>query len=183
MRDRDKLLLMLISIPLLLILEKLKLCYSDWLSLTLCYVGLVLMLGSFHFLPEVIQSSRWPSAEGKIITSKKITRSSSPTLSTSYPKVEYTYSVDGVEYKANRFRLGVQDITDTRPEWVQGTLDKYPVDKEVKVFFNPRNPAKAVLERGLNICVFGFTLLGTLFYLIGLIVGWFWWASVNNITL
>jgi len=181
MRDRYKLYLMAISIPLLFILQSYKLLYSDWLSMILCYVGLVLILGSFTFLPEVYRVSKWPSVMGKIVTSNIGSRDSESTERRIYANIEYLYSVNEVEYRAKRFKLGVQDIVDSSEHWVNETLAKYPVNNEVQVFYNPHKPSDATLDRGLNIRIFGFTLLGILFYLIGLAVGWIIQISIAGV--
>lgn len=178
MRDRDKIILMITSVPVLLLLQQLKLCYTDWLSMTICYVGITLILGSLTFIPELLMSANWSSVEGKIITSEKRSRDSNSSNPTLYARVEYKYLVDGMEYISKRIKLGVQEITDSSDKWLKGTLEKYPIDKVVEVYYNPRDPTKAILEKGMNIRILGFFLLGLLFYMIGLVIGNIWLSAV-----
>ena len=179
MAKRDFLPLMVLSIILILGLQRLNLCYTDWLSMTLYFTGLSILLYSFRFFPEMILSSTWPNIEGIITTSKKHITKTGPTSSGVYPVVKYTYTVDGLEYVFNRIKIGVQSISSSSIDWVEGTLAKYPLDEVVQVYYNPNKPSKAVLEPGMTIRVYGFTLLGLLFYLIGQIVGYIIWYAMS----
>lgn len=64
-----------------------------------------------------------------------------------YPYVAYSYTVAGTRYEADRLALGVTMTKGNRdnPE-IQQRLAAYPVGGQVTVHYNPRNPAKAVLE-------------------------------------
>ena len=179
MRDRYRILLMIITIPLLLILQSINLCHPDWLSMSLCYVGLVLILGSLHFLPEILHSKTWSKTQGKIVTSEVAKREIDTYTPFRYAKVIYNYTVNGTEFNSDRLTFGVQEIRDSGEHWIKQTLDKYPLGKVVDVYYNPRNPSKSVLDKRMNIRVFGFTLLGILFYVIGYIVGFIWSTSVG----
>ena len=59
-----------------------------------------------------------------------------------YPVVQYSYQVGGRSYQGSRIAPG--------PE-VGGTgagkiIERYPVNSQVTVYYNPQNPSDAVLE-------------------------------------
>ena len=86
--------------------------------------------------------SQWPSTMGTVMMSTIERRSSSDGYS-DYPVVQYSYQVSGQPYQSMKLAPG--------PE-VGGTgagkvVAKYPPGAQVMVFYNPQNPADAVLER------------------------------------
>lgn len=88
--------------------------------------------------------SQWPSTMGMVNASYLERRhSSSESGSTNYPVVQYSYQVSGQAYQGIKIAPG--------PE-VGGTgagkvVARYPAGAQVMVFYNPQNPAEAVLER------------------------------------
>jgi hypothetical protein len=63
-----------------------------------------------------------------------------------YPVVMYEYSVDGNRYVGNRMSFGSQIGVGFQAVAAR-SLGKYPVGGTVPVYYNPNNPAEAVLER------------------------------------
>jgi hypothetical protein len=87
--------------------------------------------------------SQWPSTLGTVNASYLARRSSSEGGTTDYPVVQYSYQVSGQRYQSAKLAPG--------PE-VGGTgagkvVARYPAGAQVMVFYNPQNPAEAVLER------------------------------------
>lgn len=99
-------------------------------------------------LYETSRASRWPKAMARITRSKPgfaLTR----TNDTDIPRnertadIEYEFEVAGTTYRANRFTLA--EIT---PEdEVPGILARFPEGKIVPVYYNPKNPSEATLDR------------------------------------
>lgn len=86
--------------------------------------------------------SQWPSTMGSVVMSRIDRRSSSDGY-TNYPYVQYSYQIGAQTYQNTKLAPG--------PE-VGGTgagkvVAKYPAGAQVMVFYNPQNPADAVLER------------------------------------
>jgi hypothetical protein len=59
---------------------------------------------------------------------------------TEEPIIGYEFAVAGKTFRGNRVKDGFT------PK-VKPTLTKYPVGAEVEVFYDPANPADAILER------------------------------------
>jgi hypothetical protein len=58
--------------------------------------------------------------------------------------VTYTYQVLGREYQSNAITPGF-DVGGTGAEKITG---KYPEGRQVRVYYDPQYPSRAVLERG-----------------------------------
>jgi len=94
-------------------------------------------------------SRNWPETTGKIIASGIDPRRShtSGGYSTSYyPVVQYQYQVEGRTYLSNRITFG-GEIGYGWTNMAQKQVDNYPPGANVAVFYDPNDPATAVLER------------------------------------
>jgi hypothetical protein len=96
---------------------------------------------------QVNASKNWDSAIGKVLMSqiemRRVTGSHGAHNSP-YPVVVYEYEVMGRRFQGTRISFGTEvggSIAAPR------TLQKYPVGSTVTVFYNPQNPAEAVLEQ------------------------------------
>jgi hypothetical protein len=63
--------------------------------------------------------------------------------------VTYRYTVNGRQYEGDRLNLA-GDSAWNRPGLAERKLQKYPVDAPVTVYYNPKAPGEAVLERYLT---------------------------------
>lgn len=83
------------------------------------------------------------------------------------PDISYQYTVNGQQYTNNAYaqrpflinNLGI----------VQSILNNYPVNKTVKIYYNPDNPAESYLQKGYGGAV-NLILIGVLVFVI-LIIG------------
>ena len=120
------------------------------LLITIGAIGLFFLTLNAIFLASIFLMrrrmaavSQWPSTMGTVQTSYLERRhSSSDSGSTNYPVVQYSYHVGGQAYQSTKLAPG--------PE-VGGTgagkvVARYPAGAKVMVFYNPQNPADAVLE-------------------------------------
>jgi hypothetical protein len=57
--------------------------------------------------------------------------------------VTYTYQVAGQQYQSQRIYFG----SEVGGSAMTGVVKKYPVGAQVPVYYNPENPADAVLEQ------------------------------------
>ena len=111
-----------------------------------------------------IASMGWPDARGSIISSEvgeiHSADSGSGTGSTTYhPKVIYAYLVDNQKYESTRisaFSYG----SSSRQRALDITKRKYPVGRNVGVYYNPKYPKIAVLEKGVGFFSFIPILVG-----------------------
>lgn len=99
------------------------------------------------------ESSQWPTVPGRVVLSKEDVMVKGDTGAKTFaPWIEYTYLVDGKEYKSFRVRSTSFDYL-LNTEWSKPWLDAYPVGKEVVVYVNPANPSESVLLPGEGISV------------------------------
>jgi hypothetical protein len=128
-------------------------------------LNIVFLTIIFFMRRRMATVSQWPATMGNVIMSS-IERRSSEDGYTDYPVVQYSYQVGGQAYQSYKLAPG--------PE-VGGTgarkiIAKYPAGAQVMVFYDPQNPAEAVLERKapaqwlmwLILAIFDVTLCGVI---------------------
>ena len=86
--------------------------------------------------------SQWPSTLGAVQMST-LERRSSEDGYTDYPVVQYSYQVGGQAYQSLKLAPGPE----VGGSGARKVVAKYPAGAQVMVFYNPQNPAEAVLER------------------------------------
>lgn len=136
---------------------------SSFFRLQWRFVGLVWMLAGLYFvasgtyrLSSGFSSRKWPHASGQIIKADVF-----PDLSSGNPpfyklRVRYMYFVDQEEHQGHRitYQGGIgaedQEYSSRQLPQAQSIIAKYPLGKEVNVYYNPDNNNDAVLEPGLN---------------------------------
>ena len=138
------------------------------ISLSLC------ALLAFHYYRTVavafIYSPGWPTARGNVIKSYvRVIQSTDAVFYNYMPEVVYVYSVDGVNYKGNRIFF----LEDGRGSlWSEKKVDKYKIEQQIEVFYNPEDPSISVLEpggsiKGIFLCgAFHFILIAALLVLV-----------------
>jgi hypothetical protein len=85
-------------------------------------------------------------------------------------KIHYQYAVNGSEYKSESIRYNTAGKGAGKGE-TKALVDTYPVGGNVKVYFNPSNPADAILQPGFE----GFYLNQMLYFFpvnLIMIAGW-----------
>ncbi|KAA0005652.1 MAG: DUF3592 domain-containing protein [Thermoplasmata archaeon] len=87
------------------------------------------------------------------------------TYYTYIPKIEYSYTVNGVNYSGDKISFEIVSTTDY--EWAQNKVDLYYKGKNVTVYYNPENPSESVLEKGFP----GYPLFPTALCIIFIIIG------------
>lgn len=121
---------------------------------TFILIGAAMFTGVLAFavvykLVEVSAARRWPVTTGKILSSGIAARRkpSQPhgDRVANYPQVVYEYRVGGRRYRGERLSIGEA----VGNFGVEETLARYPAGAAVQVYYNPANPAEAVLEREL----------------------------------
>jgi hypothetical protein len=133
---------------------------ADWFpglfpNSTIFYVALVflpivvmlaLMIGSK--LWELRKAQSWSQTTGRIVKSAIETQrhrfqGEAETVK-NVPAVEYEFSVGTTKVRGSRIAIG----DDSGGANTEATLARYPVGREVAVFYDPDDPANCVLERG-----------------------------------
>ena len=96
---------------------------------------------------SAVASGNWPATEGTIVRSRierRPTTMDDPAGNRGWKEIwalSYRYSVDGKNYSGDNFDFRAGSID-------QDTIDRYPIGKQVQVYYDPDNPELAVLVPG-----------------------------------
>jgi hypothetical protein len=146
-------------------------------SLVFVAVGAGILYYARGVARKMQQSLSWPSARGEIAHSavfREMQDSSSSSGPTYKADVAYRYQVKGRDFSSEQITLADYSSTTGR---AQAIVNRYPHGAAVTVYYNPANPAEAVLERGasggLNLLylIGGLFALGGMFFLIMSLTG------------
>ena len=100
-----------------------------------------LIAGIFR-MRQMGQAATWPTTEGVVIKSElmgiEVGRKGAMKAN-----VHYAYTVGGQRYTGSIIRLG--DMTPSRKSAQGAVLAKYPLNKKVTVYYDPKSPRQAVL--------------------------------------
>ena len=110
---------------------------------------LALLGGGFLFLGmrslNAARASRlWPSTSGKV-TSSQLMAGGTRSRPWYKAQVAYMFSVNGQSYTSEKLFFG--DSRSNSSGKQQALVDRYREGADVEVFYNPQQPAQAVLER------------------------------------
>lgn len=138
----------------------------------------------FSDIPRMILSQGWPTTDGTILYHKFVGVKFKEYDGSFYTKIDvyirYEYSVDGITYSSLSIDSLDAPCSPTSsldaPCYPSSYASRFPVGGNVIVYYNPKNPADAVLEPGLvNIFkAFGgfsflFLLAGVFFIFLGIL--------------
>ena len=113
--------------------------------------GLVALLFSLAFHWHVLKACQWPTARGTVLASGEEKFRARYTDERVYwrtvykPGVVYVYEVNGRQYTGDRLTIGVV-MSATLPYFAKRAAAKYPVGREVDVYYNPDSPGESVLR-------------------------------------
>ena len=104
-------------------------------------IGGVVYIVQFRQGLRADTSKTWPRAPGTVIASAL---EKSPDRRRRYrAALQYSYRVGGKEYHASRVFWGGNE---GREKQMASVVETYPPGSAVRVFYDPRNPAEAVLD-------------------------------------
>jgi hypothetical protein len=100
--------------------------------------GIGISVWGWKILARSRTMKSWPTTSGVIEQA-----SPSSEANDLLPHIEFSYQVKGKTYqRAFEFPEGTHPL----PEFNQAYLDKYPVGKQVEVYYDPEQPETATLE-------------------------------------
>ena len=121
---------------------------------------------------------QWPTVRGKVYASRVVEElSRDGDNDTMYrPEVRYEYIVDGKEFAAKR--LGLEEKSASWRSYADGVVARFPIGREVEIFYNPENPGDALLEPADAV------KWGKVFFAAGIVTGvaGFVWATIAKPT-
>ena len=142
------------------------------IRIILCGIFVLLGLGliaiglrSIYFR---LASKSWPTVIGRIMASE-MGRHSDKHGTVYTADIQYDYTVNEKLYSGNLISFGHADTSNS--DDARSDLNEYPVNKEVKIYYDPDNPHRSVLQPGVGnggfvviLFGFGFMLIATLAY-------------------
>ena len=118
---------------------------------------ILIAIGSINIY-KAYKTTNWPSTQGRITSSEITTRSDTYRDSTTNrlseetyynAHITYEYEINGIIYSNDDVKVG-GTIGTTSINWARETLNQYPKDKIVNIYYNPEDPGQSVLEVGLH---------------------------------
>ena len=87
-------------------------------------------------------ASEWPSVNGTVLSARLVSHGSIR-YRADFPEISYSYEVGGKVYKSRHISAGGEMGGVT----AQSVLARYPVGSQVTVYYDPKKPKNAVLEK------------------------------------
>jgi Protein of unknown function (DUF3592) len=123
-------------------------------AMLLAPFGLILVAAGTKYL-QVRAASDWPATPGRVVVSNSEVRDvkvlddsradGKRSEKRNFANIVYEYTVSGQKLRNNRVEIG-----ENRGNFeVAETIARYPVGKDVTVYYNPQHPRDAVLERDM----------------------------------
>jgi hypothetical protein len=154
-----------------------------FLALLFISIGVVLIILHRRNKRKAAESAAWLESIGTVNESKVMQGSnmlmsddegdeSTPVF---FPEISYTYQVAGLEYTSKRLTFGGIKSFSKR-ENAEEAASLYPVGAQLPVYYDPKNPKEAVLDRTAKrsnmVLTFGilFIIIGLATVLIGALV-------------
>lgn len=111
--------------------------------------GVLVAVATVVKLREVRIASRYRATSGVVVTSgiesrRRVGLNEKPMVE-NFPKIVFEYEVGQRKYKGHRISVAEEKGNFL----VESTLERYPVGREVTVYFDPTSPGTSVLERDL----------------------------------
>ncbi len=117
--------------------------------LCLCLVLAPLAFFLYYKNKQKISASQaWPATNGQIKAAQVI-EDSNPEGSTYAADIQYTYQIGGQEYIGKNIAIGGEGSS-LSAKTVKDQVARYPVGKQVTVYYNPARPEEAALERRIS---------------------------------
>jgi len=127
-------------------------------------VGTLLIAIWFYLRKKAASTAQWPSAKGRMVAADIVRTRDSDDVEQQEFRVAYDFSVSGVTWRGARVSL-----TGSGAGSAKAKLARYPAGAEVDVFYNPKDPASAVLERKLPGNVWVLLIVGSVFLIFGVL--------------
>ncbi len=126
-------------------------------------IGLFAIGTSFWLQHMNSKAASWPATDGEITWSALV---DDPHDAGTWVEISYRYAVGGRTYSSSQVSYGLMS---SALHAKKRLVAAYPVGKRVSVYYDPDNPAAAVLRREENSRWLLLAATGTFFSLVGLL--------------
>ena len=132
-------------------------------------VGLLLTLYNLWLIIKAKATENWDKTDGTITNSELVDLTSAGEGNSTFkPKIEYSYTLNGNEYKSKRIYFGSHIMTSYNKRYSQKLVEKYAKGTKVIVYFDRLNEKQSVLETGIKYQIIIGLILGLIITGIGL---------------
>ncbi len=115
------------------------------------------------------ETTRWPRTEGEILESWVESKEDSEGDLSYRPVIRYRYQVADQSFEGDLVSVGARNLYGSFG-WAQGAVDRYSEGDSVDVYFDPQEPAQAVLEPEVGRGPVALTFLALLGLVIGMVL-------------
>lgn len=122
------------------------------------FFGIVAIFVGWARVTHGATSLNWPTTDGEI-TYSQIERTTAPERTGTdrvqyryHADIKYEYTVDDVTYEGDQLAFADPPggKNDRGEQEARAALDRYPILQPVQVYYDPEDPATAVLESGIS---------------------------------
>jgi len=145
-----------------------KLIHKSFPFIFLIFGGIALILGAQNVI-NGFASANWTTAKAKIVDSRIVQSSKGNSKHSGKkfkPHIEYSYTVENVEYFSERVLFGSTSglslFTSSKSDaeqWVQ----KYPNGSTLNIYYNSNKKSESTIIKGVQVNSFFLPLLGLFF--------------------
>ncbi len=116
--------------------------------------GMIALFFGVRSAAEGLAARNWPTAQGRMLQARvtEFRTAKNIRIARLCLDLDYLYMVGDKIYEGHRLNSGWRCFGSQ--EHVREILARYPSGKELKVYYNPDNPALSMLEPGLDWTVF-----------------------------
>lgn len=141
------------------------------IGLIISLIGFVILLLSAFAIVDSLCAKDWTMIMGKIIHSEVyISKSTGDSNATYRPNIVFEYSVFGEKFICDRLYYGVKIMSSGNLVNSKKLVEKYPVNKEVAVYYNPDKPKQSVIEPGIHFGLGSIFVVSICLVIIGVII-------------
>lgn len=122
--------------------------------------GTFIPIWSCYVIPDLMRQYRaqsFPKTEGQILSVRIVSKSGNRGENLYYPTFLYKYEIDGVSYKGRRYHYIDYSLESNSANQI---ITSHPTGSKVEVYYNPANPADAVLLPLVDVQDIAHLLLG-----------------------
>ncbi|MBF0160136.1 MAG: DUF3592 domain-containing protein [Magnetococcales bacterium] len=136
-------------------------------------IGVALLVIGFYPFVRSVTTDHWPFADGVVVVSQVHPAGDTGLgFHLAYrAHIEYLYQVNDQKYRGRRIEFGLGSQYFMAHDFASRISDRYPVNKTMRVYYNPEQPAEAILERAPSMgasvvwVAFGIFFTGVAFFL------------------
>jgi hypothetical protein len=132
-------------------------------------VGAGLSFWGWTILQDAWASTSWPSVSGRVVESD-VSYWNDEDGNYYRPEVTFEYTVAERQYESSRIGFGSDSSYDTTDSAWE-VANRYPTGETVPVYYDPDEPATAVLEPGATAGSYTLIGVGAVFVLVAVVVG------------